>query len=109
MGHYVRDVHLLPLEEAVRKATSQAANRANLADRGILRPGMKADMVVFDPDKIRDAATFEQPHQFSEGVIDVVVNGVAVMRDGALTAALPGRVLRGPAFQKQKAESRRQK
>jgi len=95
LGHYVRDEHLFSLEEAVRKVTSQAADRANLRDRGILRPGMKADVVVFDPAKIRDVATYDDPHHFSEGVVDVVVNGVAVLREGAMTNALPGRVLRG--------------
>src|SRR5438477_607539 len=95
MGHYVREEHLLTLEEAVRRATSQAADRVHLADRGILRPGMKADIIVLDPDKIRDVATFDDPHRFSEGVLDVVVNGVPVMMDGVLTPALPGRVLRG--------------
>ncbi len=95
LGHYVRDEHLFSLEEAVRKMTSQAADRANLRDRGVLRPGMKADIVVFDPAKIRDVATYDDPHHFSEGVVDVVVNGVAVLREGAMTQALPGRVLRG--------------
>ena len=109
MGHYVRDEHLLTLEEAVRKATSQAAGRVHLTDRGLLRPGMKADIIVFDPDKIRDAATFDEPHQFSEGVLDVIVNGVAVMTEGKLTTALPGRVLRGRGFDGQRAEGRGQK
>jgi N-acyl-D-aspartate/D-glutamate deacylase len=95
LGHYVRDVKLFTLEEAVRKATSQAADRANLSDRGVLRPGMKADLVVFDPQTIRDVATYEDPHHLSEGVIDVIVNGVPVLRDGQMTSALPGRVLRG--------------
>jgi N-acyl-D-amino-acid deacylase len=95
LGHYVRDVKLFTLEEAVRKMTSQAADRANLTDRGVLRPGMKADIVVFDPQAIRDIATYEDPHRFSEGVIEVIVNGVAVLRDGLMTEALPGRVLRG--------------
>jgi N-acyl-D-amino-acid deacylase len=95
VGHYVRDEHLFSLEEAVRKVTSQAADRANLHDRGILRPGMKADLVVFDPAKISDVATYDDPHHFSEGVVDVVVNGVAVLRDGTMTSARPGRVLRG--------------
>ncbi|MDQ6801133.1 MAG: D-aminoacylase [Acidobacteriota bacterium] len=95
LGHYVRDVKLFTLEEAVRKITSQAADRAQLIDRGVLRPGMKADIVVFDPEKIRDVATYEDPHHFSEGIIDVVVNGVAVMRDEQMTVALPGRALRG--------------
>jgi dihydroorotase/N-acyl-D-amino-acid deacylase len=95
MGHYVRDEHLLTLEEAVRKATSQAADRVNLSDRGILRPGMKADIIVFDPETIRDVATFDEPHRFSEGVVHVIVNGVPIMRDGVIMEALPGRVLRG--------------
>jgi N-acyl-D-amino-acid deacylase len=60
-----------------------------------LRPGMKADIIVFDPDKIRDVATFEDPHRFSEGISHVVVNGVPVLRDGEITKALPGRILRG--------------
>ena len=98
MGRYVRDEHLFTLEEAVRKATSQAADRANLGDRGILRPGMKADIIVFDPAQIRDVATYEDPHHFSEGVLSVIVNGVPVLRDGAITSALPGRVLRGRGY-----------
>jgi N-acyl-D-amino-acid deacylase len=99
LGHYVRDVKLFTLEEAVRKVTSQAADRAQLSDRGLLRPGMKADIVVFDPDKIRDVATYEDPHHFSEGIIDVVVNGVAVLRDEQMTDALPGRALRGRGWE----------
>jgi dihydroorotase/N-acyl-D-amino-acid deacylase len=99
-GHYVRDEHLLTLEEAVRKMTSQAADRVGFTDRGILRPGMKADIIVFDPETIRDPATYDEPHQFGEGVSDVVVNGVAVLRDGKITAALPGRVLRGKGWVK---------
>ncbi|HEY6214514.1 MAG TPA: D-aminoacylase [Vicinamibacterales bacterium] len=100
VGHYVRDEHLFTLEEAVRKCTSQAADRANLHDRGVLRPGMKADIVVFDADKIRDVATYEDPHHFSEGVLDVIVNGAFVLRDGAMTNALPGRVLRGAGWRR---------
>jgi len=102
LGHYVRDEHLFTLEEAVRKATSQAADRTNLADRGVLRPGMKADVVVFDPAKIRDVSTYEDPHHFSEGIVDVIVNGGVVLRDGAMTNALPGRVLRGRGFEPQR-------
>ncbi len=100
MGHYVRDEHLLTLEEAVRRATSQAADRVHLTDRGLLRPGMKADIIVFDPDKIRDVATFDDPHRFSEGVLSVIVNGVPVLTEGALTKALPGRVLRGAGWER---------
>jgi dihydroorotase/N-acyl-D-amino-acid deacylase len=99
-GHYVRDEHLFSLEEAVRKMTSQAADRVNIHDRGILRPGMKADIVVFDAAKIRDVATYDDPHHFSEGVIDVVVNGTPILRDGVMTNAFPGRVLRGNGYVK---------
>ncbi len=100
VGHYVRDEHLLTLEDAVRKITSQAADRANLSDRGVLRPGLKADITIFDPETIRDLATYPEPHQFSEGVSDVIVNGVPVLRDGKITEALPGRVLRGKGYRK---------
>ena len=99
-GHYVRDVHLFTLEEAVRKMTSQAADRVHLDDRGILRPGMKADILVFDPERIRDVSTFDDPHHFSEGIDDVIVNGKAVLQNGAMTPALPGRVLRGRGYQR---------
>jgi N-acyl-D-amino-acid deacylase len=99
-GHYVRDVKLFTLEEAVRKMTSQAADRAHLDDRGVLRPGMKADIIVFDADTIRDVATFDDPHHFAEGVSSVIVNGVLVLRDGVMTAALPGRSLRGKGYVK---------
>jgi len=94
LGHYVRDVHLFPLEEAVRKMTSLAASRAGFADRGILKEGMKADVVVFDPATIRDVSTYEDPHHFSEGISCVIVNGTAVLLSGKMTGALPGRVLR---------------
>jgi dihydroorotase/N-acyl-D-amino-acid deacylase len=102
MGHYVRDEHLFTIEEAVRKATSQAADRTNLTDRGVLRPGMKADILVFDDAKIRDVSTYEDPHHFSEGVLAVIVNGAPVLRDGAMTNALPGRVLRGRGYRAEK-------
>ncbi len=98
LGHYVRDEKLFTLEEAVRKMSSQAALRANLHDRGVLRPGMKADIIVFDPQTIRDVSTFEDPHHFSEGVSDVIVNGVPVLRDGVMTGAHPGRSIRGRGF-----------
>lgn len=94
LGHYVRDEKLFPLEEAVRKMTSLAASRAGLTDRGVLRPGMKADVVVFNPATIADISTYEDPHHFAVGIRDVVVNGRAVMRDGAMTSELPGRVVR---------------
>lgn len=95
LGTYVRDAKLYTLEEGVRKVTSQAAARMHLDGRGILRPGTKADIVVFDPARIRDTSTYEDPHHFTEGVRTVVVNGVPVLRDGVMTGALPGRAIRG--------------
>ncbi|HEX8169432.1 MAG TPA: D-aminoacylase [Thermoanaerobaculia bacterium] len=99
LGHYARDEKLMPVEEAVRRMTSQAALRANLRDRGVVREGMKAALVVFDPAAVRDLSTFEDPHHFSEGIIDVIVNGVPVLRDGAMTGALPGRSIRGRGYE----------
>ncbi|HUP49066.1 MAG TPA: D-aminoacylase [Thermoanaerobaculia bacterium] len=99
IGHYARDLRLFTLEEAVRKMTSQAAQRAHLFDRGILRPGMKADIIVFDPDRVRDLSRFDDPHRFSEGISHVIVNGVAVLREGEMTRALPGRTLRGRGYE----------
>ena len=100
LGRYVRDEHLLTLEEAVRKMTSQPAARVHLGDRGILRPGMAADITVFDPATIRDLATFEQPAQYSAGVKYVFVNGRAVVLDGRITEERPGRALRGPGYRR---------
>jgi N-acyl-D-aspartate/D-glutamate deacylase len=94
LGHYVRDEHLFPLEEAVRKMTSLAASRAGFADRGVLTPGRRADVVVFDPQTIRDVSTYEDPHHFSEGITSMIVNGTPVLQDGKMTDKLPGRVLR---------------
>jgi dihydroorotase/N-acyl-D-amino-acid deacylase len=98
LGRYVRDRRLLPLEQAVRKMTSLAAQRVGLENRGMLRPGMFADITVFDPRTVADRATFVDPHQPSVGVIHVFVNGQAVLKDGVLTAARPGRGLRGPGY-----------
>ncbi len=95
IGHYVRDEKLFTLEEAVRKITSQAAARVKIWDRGLLRPGFKADLVIFDPATVRDTSTYEDPHHFSEGINGVIVNGTAVLNDGKMTGALPGRVIRG--------------
>jgi len=94
LGYYARDEHLFTLEEAVRKMTSLAASRAGFKDRGLLRKGMKADVVVFDPKTIRDVSTYEDPHHFSEGISNVIVNGGIVLRDGTMTGALPGRIMR---------------
>ena len=98
LGHYVRDLKLLPLESAVRKMTSLPAERVGLTGRGLLRPGMYADVTVFNPDSIADRATFERPHQPSVGVTYVFVNGQIVLRQGRLTQARPGRGLRGPGY-----------
>ncbi len=100
LGYYAREQRLFSIEEAVRKLTSQAAARVNLQDRGLLRPGMKADVVVFDPATTRDLSTFEDPHHFSEGITDVVVNGVPVLRDDRMTGALPGRSIRGRGYER---------
>jgi len=97
---FAREDGLFSIEEAVRKMTSQAAARVNFSDRGILRPGMKADVIVFDPATTRDLATFEDPHHFSEGITDVVVNGVPVLRDGTMTGALPGKSIRGRGYKR---------
>ncbi|HKR62949.1 MAG TPA: D-aminoacylase [Thermoanaerobaculia bacterium] len=94
LSKYVREEKLLTLEEAVRKMTSLAASRAGFADRGVLKVGMKADVIVFDPARVRDLSTYEDPHHFSEGMSDVIVNGRFVLRDGKMTGELPGRILR---------------
>ena len=92
---YVREEHTLTLEDAIRKFTALPAQRMRFADRGVLKQGMWADVVVFDPDSIRDVATFEQPNQLSVGMRFVLVNGVPVIADGKMTDALPGKVVRG--------------
>jgi dihydroorotase/N-acyl-D-amino-acid deacylase len=97
-GKYVREENVIPLEEAVRKASAAVATRLGITDRGLLRPGMKADVIIFDPATIADQATFEKPHQLSVGVQFVFVNGVEVLKDGAHTGAKPGQVVRGAAW-----------
>jgi dihydroorotase/N-acyl-D-amino-acid deacylase len=99
LGVYVQEKQILTLEEAVRKMTSLPAERLGVPDRGILRPGMKADLVLFDPQRVRDTATFENPHQYAEGVALVVVNGQVIFNGKAMTGARPGRVLYGPAYE----------
>lgn len=98
LGKYVREEQVLPLEDAVRKMSSAVAVRLGIQDRGVLREGMFADVVVFDPATVADRATFEAPHQLSVGVQHVLVNGQAVVRDGKHTGALPGRIIRGPGY-----------
>jgi N-acyl-D-amino-acid deacylase len=94
LGEYVRGRKVIPLEEAVRKMTSLPAEHFRFARRGLLKQGYAADVVVFDPAAVRDAATFERPHAFAAGVPHVLVNGVPVVRNGEHTGAKPGRVLR---------------
>ena len=96
LGHYVRDEHLLTLEEAIRKMTSKAAARVHLNDRGVLRPGLMADIAIFDPATIRDVSTFDDPTHYAIGVKHVLVNGRRVVADGRITTERPGRPLRGP-------------
>jgi len=96
LGKYVRDEKVISLTEAIRRLTSLPATNLGLKDRGSLKPGMFADVVIFDPETIADRATFEQPHQYSVGVRDVFVNGVHVLKNGEHTGAKPGRALWGP-------------
>ena len=98
LGKYVRDEGVLRLEDAVRKMTSASAQILKLTDRGLLREGSYADIVIFDPAMIADRATYVQPHQISVGVQDVWVNGVRVFRNGQHTGATPGRAVRGPGW-----------
>ena len=98
LGRYVREEKLLPLEEAIRKMTSLPASRMGLAERGIVRPGMLADLVAFDPDTVRDKSTYEAPLQYSEGIPFVAVNGQLVVDEGRITEARPGRALLGPGY-----------
>jgi N-acyl-D-amino-acid deacylase len=98
LGYYVREQHVSSLEEAVRKMTSKAAARVHLNDRGVLRPGLKADITIFDPATIRDRATFDDPKHYSVGVKHVLVNGRRVVADGAITNERPGVPLRGPGY-----------
>jgi dihydroorotase/N-acyl-D-amino-acid deacylase len=100
LGKYVREEKALRLEEAVRKMTSQPAGRVHLNDRGILRPGMAADIAVFDPARIRDTSTYEDPKHYAEGMEYVFVNGRAVVAQGRITTERPGRALRGPGYVK---------
>jgi dihydroorotase/N-acyl-D-amino-acid deacylase len=99
LGVYVREKHVLTLEEAVRRMSGYPAERLKIWDRGLLRPGMKADIVVFDPAKVGDRSQYDKPHQYSVGFRDVIVNGKFALRSDAVTAERPGHVLYGPAHQ----------
>lgn len=98
LGHYVRDEHLMPLEEAVRKITSLPAQRERLRDRGLLKEGFFADITIFAPATLIDKATYENPEQLSQGIRYVLVNGKLEFEDGKLTGAMAGKALRGPGW-----------
>ena len=98
LGRYVREEGVIPLEEAIRRLTSFPAGTFGIAGRGVLEPGAFADVVVFDPQRITDRATFAEPHQYAEGVVHVFVNGVHTLRDGEHTGATAGRFVRGPGW-----------
>jgi len=100
LGRFVRDQHILTLEDAVRKMTGAVAQRLSIQDRGEIKQGLAADIMIFDPKTIIDRATYEQPHQLSVGVRYVLVNGVAVVDDGRVSGAKPGVVLRGPGWRR---------
>jgi N-acyl-D-amino-acid deacylase len=98
LARYVREQKVIPLEDAVRKASAAVASRLSITDRGVLKMGLKADVIVFDPNTVTDHATFENPHRLSTGIRDVFVNGVAVLRANQHTGAKPGVVVRGPGY-----------
>jgi N-acyl-D-amino-acid deacylase len=98
LGHYVREQRVARLQDAIRRITRLPAENFKLKNRGCLAPRCHADIVIFDPNTIRDRATFERPHQYSTGVVHVFVNGVQVLRDGEHTGAKPGQVVRGPGW-----------
>ena len=101
LAKYVREEKILTLEDAIRKMTSLPAQRLGIKNRGILKTGFYADLVLFDPATVTDKATFENPHQYSEGISLVLVNGMPVWENGKFTGNLPGRVLRGPGYVRQ--------
>lgn len=96
LGKYVREEKVISLAEAISRLTMQPCSNLDIPDRGALRTGYFADVVIFDPARIGDRATFEQPHQLAEGVIDVFVNGTQVLKNGESTGAMPGRAVYGP-------------
>jgi N-acyl-D-aspartate/D-glutamate deacylase len=103
LGHYVRDLNLLPLEQGVRKMTSLPAQREHLFDRGLLKEGYFADITVFDPNSIEDTATYAKPDSLSKGVKYVFVNGQLEFEDGKLTGVMAGQALRRPGWKQQAA------
>jgi N-acyl-D-amino-acid deacylase len=103
IGHYVRDEHLMPLEQGIRKITSMPATREHLTDRGQIRVGAFADITVFNPDTVIDRATYAEPTKLSEGIDWVFVNGQLEYDHGKLTSAMAGRPLRGPGHKAETA------
>ena len=101
LGKYTRDEKIIPMEEAIRRLSSFPAETLHIKNRGFLKPGYFADVVVFDPKTISDHATFDKPHQYSTGVTHVWVNGTQVIASGEHTGAKPGRVVRGPGWKGQ--------
>jgi len=101
LGKYTRDEKVISLEEAIRKLTSLPAGNLGIKKRGALHVGNYADVVMFNPEKIQDHATFENPHQYATGMMHVVVNGTVVLENGEHTGAKPGRVVRGPGWKKE--------
>ena len=100
LGKYVREEQVISLQEAIRRLTSLPATNLKIRDRGALVPGYFADIVVFDPQTIRDNATFAEPHRYATGVRDVIVNGEPVLLDGEHTGAKPGRFVKGPGYKR---------
>jgi N-acyl-D-amino-acid deacylase len=98
LGKYVREEKILSLQEAIRRMTLLPASNLNLARRGKLAPGYFADLAIFDPASVRDMATYEDPHQYSVGMVHVFVNGIQVLHRGSHTYAKPGRIIRGPGW-----------
>jgi N-acyl-D-aspartate/D-glutamate deacylase len=98
LGEYVRERQLLSLEEAIRKMTSLPAQTLRLVDRGLIKTGFFADVVIFNPEEVKDLATFTHPHQYSRGIISVIVNGQEVLADGQFTNRRPGQILYGQGY-----------
>jgi N-acyl-D-amino-acid deacylase len=102
LGKYVRDEKIISMPEAIRRLTSLPAGNLKLDHRSWLKTGYYADVVVFDPARIQEHATYEKPHQYATGVVHVLVNGVPVIKDGEHTGAKPGQVVRGPGWKPKK-------
>src|SRR5207245_8714148 len=102
LGKYVRDEKIVPLEQSIRRLSALPAENLKLERRGWLKAGYYADVVVFDPAKVQDHATYERPHQYATGMVHVFVNGVQVLKDGDHTGAKPGRVVRGAGWRERR-------